>query len=120
MRKILRELFTINYELKKRACARFLNAGVIRALCRHALRVETRFAKDWASTLFHWTWLEGNLTLCTTLGARSVEHLPVLHALVLALVAAVLTPLRCRELLGGIKFLFTIGERERLTAIAAL
>jgi hypothetical protein len=91
-----------------------------RALRGHALRVETRFAEDRTSTFLDWARLERNLTLCTALGARSVEHLPVLHALILALVAAVLAPLRCGELLGGIKFLFTIGERERLTAIAAL
>lgn len=45
-------------------------------------------------------------------------HLPILHADVLALCAAVLAPLGCRELLRGVELLFTLGEREGLAAVA--
>jgi hypothetical protein len=91
-----------------------------RALRGHALRVETRFAEDRTSTFLDWARLERNLTLCTALGARSVEHLPVLHALILALVAAVLAALWSGKTALSVESLLTFRESEWRTAVAAL
>ncbi|MDB4979025.1 MAG: hypothetical protein JWM56_1211 [Candidatus Peribacteria bacterium] len=81
---------------------------------------ETLSAENRLATLLDWARLEWNLTLCTTLGAGSVEHLTVGHALTLARITTILTTLWSAEVLGGVKLLFTFCERKRLTAIAAL
>ena len=92
------------------------------SLCHSAsaLGIETCLAEDRAAAFLDGARLERNLALCAALAANGVMHLPVLHALVLALIATVLAPLGRRELLARIELLFTIGERKGLTAIAAL
>ena len=78
------------------------------------------FAQDRFATLLNGARLERNLARCTTLGAYGVVHLAGSGcALVLAGCAAILAALWSAQVLAGIKFLFTVGERELLTAIAA-
>ena len=97
------------------------------SLCRHASTTiglavcfEASRAEDWAATLFHWTWLEGNLTLRTALGAHGIVHLTVAEALRFALIAAGLAALWSAQVPALVELLFTVSEREGLAAIAAL
>jgi hypothetical protein len=46
-----------------------------------ALCFEAGGAKNRAATLFHWTWLEGNLALRTAFRADGIVHLAVAKAL---------------------------------------
>ena len=77
-----------------------------------AFSVEACLAEDRAAAFLDWSRLERNLALRAAFSADCIVHLPVLHALVLPLVAAVLAPLGRRELLTRVELLFTIGERE--------
>lgn len=88
-------------------------------LCSHALGVEACLTKDRLATLFDWARLERDLALVATLSAGCVEHLTLTHALVLALIAAILAALWSAQVLARVEFLLTIGEHERCTAIAA-
>jgi hypothetical protein len=59
--------------------------------------------------------LAGVSALCTSGG----KHLAGLHALVLALVAAVLAALRSGQSTLGVEGLLSLGEGERCAAVAA-
>ena len=98
-------------------------SSVEHSLGGHARRpfgVETCLAEDRASAFLDCSRFKGDLALRAALATDGIMHLPVLHALVLALASAVLAPLGCRELLARIELLFTIGEHKCLSAIAAL
>ena len=83
-----------------------------------AFGIETCLAENRASAFLDWSRLERNLALRAALAANGIVHLAILHALVLACRTAVLATLRCRELLGRVELLLTIGEHEGLAAVA--
>ena len=87
----------------------------LRALCGETLLAENRLA-----TLLYGARLERYLALVATLCAHGIEHLAVAKTLGLACVAAILATLWGADVLARVKFLFTLGERKVLTAIAAL
>lgn len=84
-----------------------------------ALGHETVAAQDRLAALGLGARLERHLALRAARRADGVEHFALAHAIVLALGAAILTALRSLKALGRIELLFTLGEREGLTAIAA-
>lgn len=55
---------------------------------------KTLFAENRLATLFHWTWLEGDLTLGIALCTNGIMHFTV-SLIVLAGLSAVLTALWC-------------------------
>lgn len=63
--------------------------------------------------------LKGDLASGATFGTGCGEHLPCGQTLLLALVAAVLATLRCGKSALCVEGLFTFGEGEGVTAIAA-
>ncbi len=83
------------------------------------LCLKTGVTEDWASAFLDWARLERHLTCCSAVGANSIVHFASCHAVVLALVAAILTTLRSLKALRRIEFLLTSGELKRGTAIAA-
>jgi hypothetical protein len=92
------------------------------SLCSHRtlLCLETVQTENWAATLRFWAWLEWNLASVATLGTRCREHLAALHALILALVAAVLAALWSGKTALSVESLLTFRESEWRTAVAAL
>lgn len=92
------------------------------SLCSHRtlLCLETVQTENWAATLRFWAWLEWNLASIATLGTCCWEHLAALHALILALVAAILATLRSGKSTLSVESLLTLGEGEWCTAVAAL
>jgi hypothetical protein len=84
-----------------------------------ALGGETILAEDRLATLLDGAGLERNLAVVSALGADGVVHLTIALTLGLASRAAVLAALGGAQVLAGVKLLFTLGEREGLSAIAA-
>jgi hypothetical protein len=82
------------------------------------LRHETSFAEDRLAALLNGARLEGHLALRATLGTHCIVHLAG-SAVCLARGAASLAALGSAEVLAGVEFLLTIGERECSAAIAA-
>jgi hypothetical protein len=84
------------------------------------LSLEAVQAENWAATLLDWARLEWNFALSSAVSAHRLVHFAGLHALVLALVAAILATLWSAEVLARVEFLFAFRESEFHTAIAAL
>ena len=84
-----------------------------------AASCEACAAENRTATLLNGTGLERNLARLSALRTDGVVHLAGRIALVLASDAAVLAALWGAQVLRRIKFLFTIGEGECCTAIAA-
>jgi len=83
-------------------------------VCLEAVEAQNRSA-----TLRFGAWLEGYLAIRTTFGTGCWEHLARLHALILSLVATVLATLRSGKAALCIESLFSLGEVEWCTAVAA-
>ena len=84
------------------------------ALCHEAVAAQYGLA-----TFFHWTWLEGDLALSSALGADSIVHFALTHALGLSSGAAFFAALRCTKIFGVVELLFAFCEDECGAAIAA-
>lgn len=93
--------------------------GLTHATIRVALGHETSLAEDWLSAFLNRTWFERHLAGAATLGAHCIVHFARCATIVFASGAASLTTLGSAQVLAGVKFLFTVGERKYLSAIAA-
>lgn len=103
--------------LKKRAAAS--RSFFLGALLIAALRHEAFTAQHGLASLFHRTWFERDLALSTALGADSIVHLALRHALGFGCSAAFLATLGGTEVLGAVKLLFALREDKSGAAIAA-
>ncbi|OGJ56498.1 hypothetical protein A2706_04745 [Candidatus Peribacteria bacterium RIFCSPHIGHO2_01_FULL_51_35] len=88
------------------------------SLCSVALCHEALFAEHGLASLLDWARLEGDLALSTTFCTCGIVHFSCREAFLLASRTAILATLGSAEVLAGVEFLFTIGERERSAAIA--
>ena len=83
-----------------------------------ALSHETVLTKDGLASFLDWARFEGNLALSATFCTCSVVHFTGREAFLLASRTAILAALGSAQVLCGVEFLLTIGERERSAAIA--
>lgn len=111
----------MNYKKPRRLCGVLKVVAETSLDCLGAASGKASLAEHRAATLLNGARLERNLASSTALSTHCIVHLAWSGcALSLALVAAVLAALWSAQALACIEFLFTRGEREGLTAIAAL
>ncbi len=96
-----------------------MSTGSLHCSTRTLLCLEAVEAQNRTTALGLRAWLEWNLACRAALGAGCGEHLPRGIAVLLALVATVLAPLRSSETALCVEGLFTLGERKGCAAIAA-